>query len=197
MPAMLKVPTPALVREYIHEFETDHVTASTDAALGKLFGLFPGNRDYVSVLLKVTTLNTLYSTNIYAVHAVSSHICEIDTDAKLAMGNPQLVNELALVTIGGRPHRFYAFASKYCSWRVPGEYPIYDSYVDALLWAYRQQGPFAPFHRQDMWNDYSQFKGIVEAFRTCYGLSEFGFKQLDKFLWRYGAEYETLRRSER
>ena len=80
----------------------------------------------------------------------------------------------------------FSFASKYCSWHDPQNYPLYDYYVEKLLLAYRRKDKFAKFKNADL-RKYGNYKNIVSRFRDHYQLGCFSFKELDKFLlalWR-------------
>ena len=186
-PPALQEPTPSLVAEYVARFEGDDQTVATDRVVSRLFQAHPHNRDIEDVLLKVVALNGLYSTNIYGTYAVAVHIRELGIDPQLERKSLDVVDQVARVKLGGKTKRLYSFATKYCSWHVPDAYPIYDTFIEQLLWAYREQYGFAQFARTDL-RDYPRFKEIVEWFQARYGLTEFNFKQLDKFLWRYGRE---------
>lgn len=180
-------PTPELVDQYIQEFRLD--AGMVDNTLAELFGHFPANIQIEHILLKVVTLNTLYSTGILAVVPVAEHIQRLHIDAKLALKAPELVNEIALVEVKeGKSRRFYSFASKYCSWHLPHVYPIYDTFVEKLIWKYQKLDGFSQFARQDL-SDYPQYKRVIEDFREYYGLKDYSFKELDKFLWKYSKEY--------
>lgn len=180
-----KRPTPKMVNEYVQEFEAEEYVA--DRALSKLFATFPANDQRDDILLKVTALNSLYYTNIFAVGQVAEHIFGLKIDPKLKSHSLEVVNEIAVLSIKGKARRNYSFATKYCSWHAPETYPIYDSYVERLLWAYQSTDAFASFKRADM-QDYPKYKNIIENFQEHYGLSEYGFKRLDEFLWLYGKE---------
>jgi len=80
---------------------------------------------------------------------------------------------------------YLSFASKFCSWHNPMDYPIWDGNVRACLWAYKQQDEFATFHNYDLW-DYESFRSIMSAFQARYGLELLSSKEVDKFLWRLG-----------
>jgi hypothetical protein len=54
--------------------------------------------------------------------------------------------------------------------------------------AYQRMDRFAAFVWQQELSDYLNFKRTIEVFRETYGLTEFSFKELDKFLWLYGKE---------
>jgi len=171
----LQTPTANLVISYQKQFEQGEY-AITDKAISKLFQTFPRNDRVEEVLLKVTALNGLYYTNILATYEVAKRICELKIDSQLEQESPELVDTIAPLSIRGKTRRNYSFASKYCSWHVPDAYPIYDSFVEQLIWAY-----------YDL-QSYPRYKEVVEAFRNHYRLTRFNFKELDKFLWLYGKE---------
>jgi hypothetical protein len=186
-PRQLRKPTPSLVTSYVTRFERNTLFAVTDGAISKLFQTFPHNCFIEDVLLKVTALNSLYSTHIYAVYDVADRICELGIDSKLEQKSLDVVDQIASIEIRGKKRRKYSFASKYCSWHVPDAYPIYDRFVEQLIWAYQKSDGFAQVRRADL-QDYPRYKETVETFRNHYGLTDFSFKQLDKFLWLYGKE---------
>ena len=97
------------------------------------------------------------------------------------------MNRIADFEVSGKKRYCFSFATKYCSWHVPEHYQIADSFVEKLLIAYRNRDRFVAFENKAL-HDYTRFKEIVEAFRRRYGLTNFGFKELDKFLWLYGKE---------
>jgi len=132
--------------------------------------------------MEVVLLNGLYNTNVFAVMDMASHIRALRVDRDLTAGSPELVDRIARLTIRGKTRRHYSFATKYCSWHRPDEYPIYDSLVEKLLWAYWREHRFAQFSRPDL-QEYPKYKEAVAAFRRHFGLAQVSFKQLDKFLW--------------
>jgi hypothetical protein len=179
-------PTLDFVESYISRFDQEGF-GITDKAITRLIRAFPHNHDLEDVLLKVVAINSLYATNIYAVIDVAKHICELQIDSALAQGSLELVDEIATVKVHGKIRRNYSFASKYCSWHAPHIYPIYDSFVDRLLWAYQKQENFATFKREELLR-YVRYREILDKFREHYALKQFGYKDLDKFLWLYGRE---------
>lgn len=183
----LQIPTPQLVTEYVSRFDRDDRYGLADRVLLRVFGQYPDNTDLESVLAKVVLLNRLYNTNVFAVVDMAKHICSLRIDAELRTGSPALVDRIAKLTIRGRTRRHYSFATKYCSWHAPAQFPIYDTLVDTLLWAFRCQYHFAEFQRQDL-RLYPGYKNIIASFQKRYGLEHFTFKEMDKFLWFYGKE---------
>ena len=179
----LRTPCAEIVVAAAARFDADNIVIEN--ALKKLFGLFPSNSDPSEVLLKVVTLNRLYSTRILAVGTVAEHISRNAPyiDSEIANGSPEVVEFISKVTIGNRTWNFFSFASKYCSWHNPFAYPIYDTNVEACLWAYKKQDGFRDFPRSGLWT-YRSFSSIVSEFRKFYGLESFSFKEIDKFLWQ-------------
>src|SRR5699024_6064357 len=102
---------------------------------------FPQNSLVQDVLLKVSVINSLYSTNIYAVHEISYHIQKLNIDCRLISGDLSLVEDIA--TGHGKGRRFFSFATKYCNWHRPDIYPIYDSFVEKTLIAVRDNFKFS------------------------------------------------------
>jgi len=145
------------------------------------------------VLLKVTALNTLYSTQIplYSrriptILDVANHIVDIKVDSRIALGDPQVVYDISKIDVPGKERRYYySFATKFCSWHAQDSYPIFDSRVLAYLCHLRRNGRLDKFDQIDPWK-YSKFKDIVMEFRDKNSLGEFKFKQIDKFLYLQG-----------
>jgi len=185
------VPNPSVEQVEIYlkkwnELEDYHLQ---EEALNKLFfDLCPKNKDIIDILLKASTLNDFYSTNIFKIYPVAKHIYDLDIDVRLKAGDVALVGDIQHVTIGGKVKNFYSFASKYCSHHNPLEYPIYDSYVDEVLRYFRDRENFSSFKNDDL-KDYNKFKGILLDFRACYSLNKYNLKQIDQYVWQLGKEY--------
>jgi hypothetical protein len=167
------------------EKKFDEENGPTEWLLTQLFHRFHQNTDWTEVLLKTKVLNLLYSTNIRAVNIVAIHISGlVGIDAQLAAGSPDVVDLIAKVKFGDKTRNNFSFASKYCNWHYPKAYPIYDTYVEAALWQYSKQDGFTTYLREGYL--YPEFLRIVRAFQDFYGLNDFTFKQIDKFLLYQG-----------
>jgi hypothetical protein len=178
----LPVPMPDLVRKAVRRFDSDDRYGPADRILTRVFSHHPLNNELDNVLIKVVLLNGLYNTNVYAIMDMAFHIRCLDIDAELAVASPDLVDRIARLTIHGKTRRHYSFATKYCSWHRPDDYPIYDSLVEKLLWLYHNQCHFAEFNRPDLQN-YSTYKAVIGAFRQYFDLTHLSLKEIDKFLW--------------
>lgn len=75
----------------------------------------------------------------------------------------------------------YSFASKVFSFIDAERYPIIDSFVATLLAAYEYDEKI----EKSKWGDYAQYIKNYNAFKKHFELSEFSFKEVDKFLWTY------------
>ena len=168
--------------------ELEHYRLQEDALDKLFFTLCPENKDISDVLLKVSTLNDFYSTNIFSVYPVAKHITSLAIDARLKAGDVTLVGDIQRVVINGSERKFYSFATKYCSHHNPLEYPIYDSYVEKVLKYYRDLDRFAKFSNDDL-KDYIRFKGALVDFRRFYHLEQFNLKEIDKYIWQLGKIY--------
>lgn len=182
-------PSPEQVQFYLAKWgglENYHLQ---EDALNKLFcELCPKNIDVIDVLLKASTLNDFYSTNIFSIYPVAKHICSLNIDSRLKAGDVTLVRDIQYVTIGDTEKNFYSFATKYCSHHNPLDYPIYDSYVDEVLRYFRNRDGFSDFQDGDL-KDYIKFKGILIDFRAFYRLGKYNLKQIDQYVWLLGKDY--------
>ena len=185
-------PTIDEVEKYLSRWNSLENYVNQEHALDKLFGrLCPYNTDINDVLIKCSTLNDFYSTNIFDVHSVALHIWEMNIDERLRQGDMLLVNEIAHVEVGNpkKPRFLYSFATKYCSHHQPNNYAIYDHYVEKLLIAFKRRGDnFSDFKLNELKN-YECFMEVIRDFQHYYGLSQFNVKQLDKYLWQLGKEF--------
>jgi hypothetical protein len=147
----------------------------------------PRNSEAGEVAVKVAALNGLYATNIYGVTQMARHIVGLNIDPLLATGvpEPNLVENIAVLTQKGKVRRHYSFATKYCSFHRPDVYPIYDALVVGVLNGLLKQGEaFDTSIPGETWNgDYGVYCRSVLAFRRHYGLEEFSIRDLDKYLW--------------
>ncbi|WP_415535490.1 hypothetical protein [Dehalobacter sp. 4CP] len=185
------VPDPSIeqVEFYLEKWDGLENYHLQEDALNKLFfELCPKNTDVIDVLLKASTLNDFYSTNIFSIYPVAKRICDLDIDARLKAGDVTLVRDIQYVTIGDTEKNFYSFASKYCSHHNHLDYPIYDSYVDEVLRFFRNRDSFSDFQDADL-KDYVKFKGILIDFRAFYSLDKYNLKQIDQYVWLLGKDY--------
>jgi len=187
----LSTPSNTLIAKYIEKFNNDERYYPADQAIIKLFEAFPENKNLEDILLKISVINDMYSTQVYATYRLSQHILGLNIDPLLSKGDPGAVKLISsghgITNKNGTELYFYSFATKYCSWHNQESYAIFDSYVEKILLAYRKQDSFSKFKNSDL-KDFPRFKRIIQEFITHYHLTDFNLKEVDKFLWIYGKE---------
>lgn len=185
-----ETPSVELIDKYLKEFNSDERYFTADQAIIKLFEAFPENKLFEDILLKISVINDLYSTNIYGTFKMAKHIQQLNIDDDLRHGNPEVVNYIATGhdirrKKSNKEIKFYSFATKYCNWHNKDQYAIYDSFVERILLAYKRQDNFSSFKKADLRN-FEMFKIIIDDFIGYYDLNQHNLKEIDKFLWIYG-----------
>jgi len=187
---ILQEPTQELVSRYINEFNTDERYYPADVAIGNLIAKFPKNKHVHDVMLKVAAINALYGTRIMNVSGMAYHIAGLDIDSRLDAGDLGLVDAIATGHNIGRGvggSRFFSFATKYCNWHRKEIYPIYDSFVEKILIAFRDEYGFSSFRNGDL-KDCTDLKRVILDLMNVYSLGQYDLKAIDKFLWKYGQD---------
>jgi hypothetical protein len=188
----LQKPTNDFLDQYINKYKNDDRHYLSDQAIINLFQAFPHNKKTEDILLKISVINDLYSTNIFGTFLMAKHIQQLDIDEELSKGNPEIVRQIATghnirLKNTNRELNFYSFATKYCNWHNRESYSIYDSFVDKILMTYKRKDNFSIFKQTDL-KDFNEFKRIIQDFIKFYGLTRYNLKEIDKFLWIYGKE---------
>ena len=188
---MMKIPNPSKdeVKKYLQKWDSLDNYVLQESSLDKLFlKTYPNNTDINDILIKASSLNDFYSTNIFSIFSVAKHILELNIDERLKAGDEALVNDIAKIIINNKNKNFYSFASKYCSHHYPTEYPIYDNYVEKVLLYFKKRDKFDDFTKEDLKN-YKTFKKILITFKNFYKIDEYDLKEIDKYIWQLGKEY--------
>lgn len=188
-PQIPNKPTATEVRKYLAKWETLEDYKVQEKALNKLFETLPHNTELQDIMIKSATLNDFYSTNIFKVYFVAKHILNNveNIDNGILNGNSDIVDKIKTVNIDGKEWNFYSFATKYCSHHNPYDFPIYDSYVDDIIWFFQKEYKFYKFYRNELKN-YKKFKEVLLEFQKYFNLEQFNLKELDRYLWLLGKE---------
>lgn len=188
---MNNIPTPNKeeVEKYLKKWDSLENYVLQESALDKLFfNTYPFNKDIDDILIKASSLNDFYSTNIFSIFPVAKHIQKLDIDERLRNADERLVNDIATLTINGKQKNFYSFATKYCSHHFPKEFPIYDSFVEKILIYFNKRDNFYKFKKEDLKN-YSIFKKVLIKFKKFYDIDEYNLKDIDRYIWQLGKDY--------
>jgi hypothetical protein len=182
-------PTSLILNEYLGKWHTLENYMLQENALNLLFTkLCPSNTVIENILLKVCTLNDFYSTMIFDTYTVAKHLLHCDIDKGLNEGDINLVDKIKPIMISGKQRNLYSFASKYCSHHKPEVYPIYDSYVEKMLWYFKNKHFFSEFKKYEL-KDYRNFLRVIQDFRSFYNLTNYSLRQIDIYLWLAGKKF--------
>jgi hypothetical protein len=172
---------------FLNYWRNSREASDQERALNKLFmDMCKSNNCIEDILIKCSSLNDFYSTNIYDIHAVARHILSLQIDERLEKHDLSLVEDIADVKEIGKT--YYSFATKYCSHHQPENYAIYDSYVDNVLVSLNMRDKFANFKRSEDLKNYNTYMMAIKAFQQRYDL-QYSIKKLDMYLWQLGKWY--------
>lgn len=172
------------IEEMVRTFDAEH--KHEEEALSLIFTTFKDNKVYEIVLLKVITLNQLYSTRIRDKDVkilVERILVQEDLDKLIEEGNIQ-----AVTRIGKKQdalNNVFVFASKYCSFHNANSFPIYDSKSRIALFALNQEYGFSTIKNKTSLENYDTYKKVIDDFKAALD-DNYNYKQLDKFLWMLG-----------
>ena len=181
----IRKPCVEQVKIYLKSWKELEGYPKNECFLRKLFNKYDKNNNKHKVLIKVCTLNSLYSTNVRPVNAsaLAEHIVNLEIDQRIEKLDFTLVNEIATFKDKeGKNVNVFSFATKYCSFHSPKNYPIYDKSVDKMLWRFK---PENNFKRKDL-KCYPTFHKVLMEFIKHYKLDEFDLKEIDRYLWQAG-----------
>lgn len=161
--------------------EVGRFSAPVDAMF-KICQQYPNNNNLEEVLIKCAVINNFSSTNVFDLYKMADHIVRKHIDEKLKIEDYSLVDDIAKVEISGKNRNFYSFASKYCHYHNPKKFAIYDSYVAKVLCVFLDK-------KENELRDYNTFIKALNDFSKCYNFENYGYDDLDKYLWCLGRWY--------
>ena len=161
--------------------EVGRFSAPVDAMF-KICQQYPNNNNLEKVLIKCAVIDKFSSTNVFDLYKMADHIVRKHIDEKLKIEDYSLVDDIAKVEISGKNRNFYSFASKYCHYHNPKKFAIYDSYVAKVLCVFLDK-------KQNELRDYNTFIKALNDFSKCYNFENYGYDDLDKYLWCLGRWY--------
>lgn len=189
MTALIPTPCNQEVEKYLELWDSNDKFVLQEKSINKLFTeIFTDNTDMEHVLIKASVLNDFYSTNVFSIYDMATHIVSLDIDERLKNGDEDLVSKIGHTEIAGKKKYFYSFATKYCSHHNPEAFPIYDSYVEKVLMHFKKKDKFAVYKQDDL-KDYPTYKDILSQFAKFYGITSYSLKELDMYLWQLGKKF--------
>lgn len=182
----INMPCKKEVEHYLNVWDKDTRLVESEKAIRKIFEVYPENDNLSEILIKASTLNALYSTNIFSILPVAKNILHLKIDEKLKNAETDIVNKIARIKKFDK--NFYSFASKYCCHHNQDEYPIYDYYVERCLVYFNRKEHFYDFTKKEL-RDYDTFKKVIIAFREHFKLRDFSLRDIDRYLYSLGKEH--------
>lgn len=156
---------------------------------------FRQNVELNCIIIKCSSLNDFYSTNIYDIHAMAVNILGIENiDERLRSGDSSIIPEIAMLKVrknDGKEHMInhYSFATKYCSHHQPDKFPIFDRYVEHVLKDLKIiYSGYLNYDERNLRN-YENFRKAIDEVRDTFGLGEYSYKDIDRYIWQLGKEY--------
>jgi hypothetical protein len=113
-----------------------------------------------------------------------NHIINLKIDDRLQRGDLSLVDDIANITISGKPYHFLHFASAYCNLHRPDVYPIYSEqhfnfYKEYIKVNNLKLDP-------DKLNTYPVFAAALDDLLTRTGVKgNMNYLHIRKFGWLY------------
>ena len=215
----IQMPEPSVkeAKKWLEEWNSKEKYTMPDEVLEALFTeVYQQNNNIKEVKIKAYVLNRFYSTNVlpsFLVPLAKRIICpSLNFDERVRKGCVKLVNDLGKKKIKnqyGQERGHYIFATKYCSFHNPKDYPICDSYVRKILIHFQGKDSFSKELKEHetgeekdldkaldkALKDYITFYEVHKEFREHYKLGEFSLekkhtlKEIDQYLWLAGKEY--------
>lgn len=154
------------------------------------------NFSYQSIKEMAYLINTDYSTRVSNVDltAIAEGISTIsDIKNRLNKGDISLVNEISEFAHkkSGSIKTYPSFASKFCYMYNRDKFPIYDSIAKNILYELNTIDKFTNVKiLKSERLSYDKYVQVYKDFQNHYGLQEFSFWQIDKFLWVKGKQNE-------
>lgn len=162
----------------------------SDAVLARLRKELPGF-DTESCLLKAIVLNTLYSTQVFAIVRMALHLETILSRRSTETAGPELVEEISLLPTEGNKklRRFVSFAAKFCHFFIDEErFPIYDDAARKVVELHLGAGEY----QRNKARPYLAFYNNLARLRAVAGLNYHG-RELDRYLWITGMYMKWLK----
>jgi tRNA nucleotidyltransferase/poly(A) polymerase len=161
----------------------------------KLFKTFDNDLNKYDVLIKVASLNKIYSTAITNINPVVEQIIksteENNTELNELNQFISFVDKISRIEWTNNKGKTFnrnnlSFASKYVHFLSEYKTPIYDSYIWIIIKGYLgQKNPNEKITFKNPEN-FKEFYSTFEKFKKELNLEKYSNYKIDKFLWQYG-----------
>lgn len=192
------LPTNTEVNKFLRIWDLLDDYVAHEISLTSLFKTYPLNTELSEVLIKCTLLNTFYSAGVKTIDLikVANTIIDCNIDEDLQNGSWDAVYKLLAGFKKADISNYYSFATKYCNWHNHVKFPIYDSFVDDVVWEFKKNGLINKFKYRNQLSDYNIFGDCLYEIYETFSLSSvetilgnkptLNYKLIDKYLWLLG-----------
>ncbi|MCK5814755.1 MAG: hypothetical protein KAH07_02305 [Flavobacteriaceae bacterium] len=188
----LQKPTKEFIREILEFYDKEEGNELNENLL-KLFKTFNNDLNKYDVLIKVASLNKIYSTAITNINPVVGQIIKITKENNGLNELDDFVNFVDKISriewTNNKGKTFkrnnMSFASKYVHFLSEYETPIYDSYIWIVIKGYlgQKNGDLKSFNNPE---NFKEFYLTFNKFKKELNLESYSNYEIDKFLWQYG-----------
>lgn len=190
----IPIPSNSEVEKYLKLWNESDIYRLSQKSLNNLFKTFPLNNNLDEILVKVCTLDVIFSAGVNKwFFDISKNILGYNLNYNLdkkfknnTLDVNHFVEKIKIKRKDGKERKPYSFVSKYCNHHNPNEYPIYDSYVDEVLWFFMKE---ELYRKRINLKNYNIFKETLIKFRSKYKLEKYSLKEIDQYIWLLGKEY--------
>ena len=188
----LKKPTEEFITEILKLYSAEEGDELNENLL-KLFKTFNDDKNKFNVLIKVASLNKIYSTAIVNINPVVKQIIKVsnsESNPKTITEYIAFVDKISKINWTNDKGKCFernnlSFSSKYVHFLSDFEIPIYDSYIWIIINGYLGQNNREKKSFENPSN-YKEFYATFEKFKIDLGLENYSNYTIDKFLWQYG-----------
>jgi hypothetical protein len=189
----LQKPTEEFINEILEIYAQEEGNELNENLL-KLFKTFENDKNKYDVLIKVASLNKIYSTAITNINPVVEQILKVTNENQ----KPNELNDfisfvdkISRVEWTNKKGKTFkrnnlSFASKYVHFLSEYKTPIYDSYIWIVIKGYLGQKNTKERISFKNPENFNEFYSTFEKFKKEMNLEEYSNYEIDKFLWQYG-----------
>lgn len=177
-----------ILKKYLDIFAGQEMYFINDTRNLELFQKHPANVKAEDVRTKISAISDDPGLQqISNTEDVVNHILRLKMDDRLKKGDLTLVEDIAHITVQGKPEYLLHFASVYCNYHRPEIYPIYsDQHLDFYKRFIKEyQLPLDP----EKLTTYDTFtKALNELVQRLELKGKMNYLQLRKFGWLYASK---------
>lgn len=194
-------------REIVEDWGKDELRITEEAIKDLCTDKYKNQTDINGVIAKISIINQIYSTRVKNIDTywLAKHITNNGEKLKKYIYSEDEKDRIKAVQIIAnskdsseenikKMNNHYSFATKYCSFHIsddshnPDAFPIYDSYISAVVKANADEGIYDKVTNITSFKSYGNFCKAIGRLKEIFS-KELGenisAKKFDQFLWLY------------